>query len=127
VTSQTSASQVQAFAGKVVAPLALDVAVVEEVAVVEAAVEKIQDAIAVSPVEEKLVALRPCVALQRKVVELAVDEDAVVAVEVHSLDIEVLVLAEELLEEGLALADLACAVEDHAGAEGEVDRYVDCK
>jgi hypothetical protein len=128
VTLRTSASQVQAFAGKVAAPLALDVGVVaEEVAVVEAAVEKIQDAIEVSPVEGKLVASRLVVVLPRKVAELAVGEDAVVAVVARSLDIVVLVLAEERLEEGLALGDLACAVEDHVRAVGEGDHYEDCR
>lgn len=77
-------------------------------------------------------ASRLCVVLQRKAAELAelagpaVGEDAVV-VEARSLDIEVPVLAEVHLEEELALGDLACAVEGHVRAVGEVDHYEDCR
>jgi hypothetical protein len=113
---------------KVVALLAPGaVAVVEEVAAVGAEVERIQAAIVVSLVEGKPEALRLCVVLQHKAAALAVGEDAVVAVEVHSLDIEVLALAEELLEEDLALEDLAYVEEDRVRGVGEVDHYEDCR
>lgn len=109
---------------KVVTPRVL--VAVEEAAVVVAAVEKIQDAIVVSPVEGNPVASKLSVVLPHKVAgpaaELAVDGDAAAVVEVHSLDIVALVL-----EEDLALVAPACVVEDHVRAVGEVDRYEGCR
>lgn len=113
---------------EVVALLVLDAVAVGEVAVVEAAVERVQGVIAVFPVEGKLVALKLCVVLPRTIAELAVDVDAAAAVEVRNLDIEVPVLAGEHPEVDLAFAEgPACAVGDHVRAAGEVDHYEDCR
>ena len=95
------------------APLALAVVAVEEVAVAVAVVERIQDEIVVSLAEGMQVAWMLFSVPRRTAAELVADVDVVEAV-VRSLDIVVPVLAVELPEEALALVDLAYVEEDHA-------------
>src|SRR4051794_40073858 len=97
---------------------------------VEAVEEKIPDEKAVFLVEGKLVAWKLFAAPQHTSVELAVDVGAAaaaaaVAVVVHNWDIEV--LAEEFLEEVLALALVvpAYGLEDHVDAAA-YQVVVDC-
>jgi len=96
-----------------VAPLALAVVAVEEVAVAVAVVERIQDEIVVSLAEGMQVAWMLFSVPRRTAAELVAGVDVVEAV-VRSLDIVVPVLAVELPEEALALVDLAYVEEDHA-------------
>ena len=95
------------------APLALAVVAVEEVAVAVAVVERIQDEIVVSLAEGMQVAWMLFSVPRRTAAELVAGVDVVEAV-VRSLDIVVPVLAVELPEEALALVDLAYVEEDHA-------------
>ncbi len=107
--------------------LALDVVAVGEVAVVEVVAEKIQDVIVVSPVEGKQAASKLFVVLLHTFAAPVVGEDAASA-EVRSLDIVVLVLAEE--HPGAVLAFVegpACGVEYHVDAVEEVRHYEDCR
>ncbi len=110
------------------APLALDAVAVEEVAAVEVAAEKIQGVIAVFPVEGKQAASKLFVVLPHTFAAPVVGEDAAAAAEVRSLDIVVLVFAEE--HPGAVLAFVegpACGVEYHGDAVEEVGRYEDCR
>lgn len=105
--------------------LALDAVAVGEVAVVEVAVEKIQDVIVVSPVEGKQAASKLFVALPHTFAAPVVGEDAAEE-EVRSLDIVVLELAEEHPGVVLALVEgPACDVEYHVDAVEEVGHYED--
>jgi hypothetical protein len=97
----------------VVAPLALAVVAVEEVAVAVAVVERIQDEIVVSLAEGMQVAWMLFSVPRRTAAELVAGVDVVEAV-VRSLDIVVPVLAVELPEEALALVALAYVEADHA-------------
>jgi hypothetical protein len=97
----------------VVAPLALAVVAVEEVAVVVAVVERTQDEIVVFLAEGRQVAWMLFSAPRRTAAELVAGVDVVVEAVVRSLDIVVLVLAVELPEEALALVDLAYVEEYH--------------
>jgi len=96
-----------------VAPLALAVVAVEEVAVAVAVVERIQDEIVVSLAEGMQVAWMLFSVPRRTAAELVAGVDVVEAV-VRSLDIVVPVLAVELPEEALALVALAYVEADHA-------------
>lgn len=95
------------------APLALAVVAVEEVAVAVAVVERIQDEIVVSLAEGMQVAWMLFSVPRRTAAELVAGVDVVEAV-VRSLDIVVPVLAVELPEEALALVALAYVEADHA-------------
>ena len=95
------------------APLALAVVAVEEVAVAVAVVERIQDEIVVSLAEGMQAAWMLFSAPRHTAAELVADVDVVEAV-VRSLDIVVPVLAVELPEEALALVALAYVEADHA-------------
>jgi hypothetical protein len=64
--------------------------------------------------------------LLRTIAEPAAGGDVVGVVEVHNLDIAVLVLAEGHLEVALALEDLACAAGDHV-VDALGDHYGDCR
>jgi hypothetical protein len=96
-----------------VAPLVLVVVAVEEAVVVVAVVERTQDEIVVSLAEGMQVAWMLFSAPPRKAAELVAGVDVVEAV-VRSLDIVILVLVAELLEEALALVDLAYVEAYHA-------------